>query len=130
GGGGGFGGQLEGGGGNWGGVPGKAEGVRMTWAGADENEPSLNSATAMTVWVSARRNRVDTLARPARGPRRALITFGSGFFSLKTWIALTWSCAVIGLSTSIASATELPFSTSAGTSIVTLPLRTGASPTT
>ena len=43
--------------------------------------------------------RVATLARPARGPSWTLTTFGCGFFSLKTWIALTWSAAVIGLST-------------------------------
>src|SRR5215813_13231569 len=87
--------------------------VTMTSAEADQNEPSLISATAMTVCVSARRKRVEILARPARGPRCTLITLGSGFFSLKTWIALTWSSLVIGLSTSIASATVLPFSTSA-----------------
>src|SRR5262249_40072823 len=104
--------------------------VTMTSADVDQNEPSLSSATATMVCVSARRKRVEILARPARWPRWALITFGSGFFSLKTWIAFTWSSLVIGLSTSIASATVLPFSTSAGTSILTLPVRTGDSPTT
>src|ERR1700681_3074345 len=45
-------------------------------------------------------------------------------------MALTWSAAVIGLSTETVSGTVLPFSTSGGTSIVTLPLRGGAVPTT
>src|SRR5580658_3702072 len=104
--------------------------VTITSAEADQNVSSLSSAIATIVCVSARRKRVDILARPARGPRWTLITFGCGFFSLNTWIALTYSLAVIGLATSIVSATELPFSTSAGTSSVILPLRIGASPTT
>src|SRR5262245_36342286 len=45
-------------------------------------------------------------------------------------MALTWSSAVIGLSQEIVSGTALPFSISGGTSIFTLPLLTGASPTT
>src|SRR6516225_4785126 len=45
-------------------------------------------------------------------------------------MALTWSSAVIGLSQEIVSGTALPFSLSGGTSIFTLPLLTGASPTT
>src|SRR3981081_4299180 len=100
----------------------QAASVTMPPAEADRNEPSLSSAIATMVCVSARRKRVVMRPRPARGPRRALMMLGCGFFSLKTWIALTWSCCVIGLSTSIASATVLPFSTSGGTSIVTLPL--------
>src|SRR6202051_1422754 len=43
---------------------------------------------------------------------------------------LTYSAAVIGLSTVIVTGTVLPFSTSGGPSIMTLPLRTGAAPTT
>ena len=58
------------------------------------------------------------------------MTLGCGFNSLKTWIALTWSFGVIGLSTSIVRDTVLPFSTSGGTSMCTLPFFTGASPTT
>src|SRR3981081_140264 len=108
----------------------QAASVTITSAEADQNEPSLSSAIATMVCVSARRKRVVMRPRPARGPRRALMMLGCGFFSLKTWIALTWSCGVIGLSTSIASATVLPFSTSGGTSIVTLPLPPDASPTT
>ena len=42
----------------------------------------------------------------------------------------TRSAAVIGLSTATVIATVLPFSTSGGMSIVTLPSPTGASPTT
>ena len=70
------------------------------------------------------------LARPERGPRRTLTTFGCGFFSVKTWIAFTWSAGVIGLSTTTASGTALPLSMSGGTSSFTFPGRTRASPTT
>ena len=59
-----------------------------------------------------------------------LTTFGCGFFSVKTCMALTWSSAVIGLSPEMVSGTALPFSISGGTSIFTLPFLTGASPTT
>src|SRR3954452_25291432 len=72
----------------------QAPSVMMTLVEADQNEPSLNSAIATTVCVSERRMRVDTLARPARGPRCMLMTFGCGFFSLKMWIAFTESFAV------------------------------------
>src|SRR5262249_46007224 len=48
-----------------------------------QNVPSLSSAIAVIVWVSARRMRVEKLGRPARGPRRTPRTSGSGFFSLK-----------------------------------------------
>src|SRR5947209_8733050 len=43
---------------------------------------------------------------------------------------LTWSLSVIGLATLTVSGTVLPFSTSGGTSSLTLPLRTTAAPTT
>src|SRR5215468_1031575 len=42
----------------------------------------------------------------------------------------TWSSAVIGLATLTVIGTVLPFSTSGGISSLTLPVRTGASPTT
>src|SRR6516165_531112 len=42
---------------------------------------------------------------------------------------LTWSSAVIGLATLTVIGTVLPFSTSGGISSLTLPVRTGASPT-
>ena len=74
--------------------------------------------------------RVDTLARPARGPSRKLSTFGCGFFSVKTWIAFTWSAGVIGLSTLTASGTALPFSDSGGRSSFTCPALTRDEPTT
>ena len=44
-------------------------GVTITSALADQNVPSLSSATATSVCVVASRMRVATLARPARGPR-------------------------------------------------------------
>src|ERR1700722_8034017 len=43
---------------------------------------------------------------------------------------LTYSVAVIGLSTVMVTGTVLPFSTSGGTSLTPSPLRTGAAPTT
>ena len=44
--------------------------------------------------------RASTSTRARRAGRDAtLTTSGSGFFSVRTWIALTWSAAVIGLST-------------------------------
>ena len=67
-------------------------------------------------------------ARPARGPSRKLTTSGCGFFSVKTWMALTWSASVIGLSTLTVSGTALPFSDSGGSSSFTLPALTGAGP--
>ena len=45
-------------------------------------------AMATIFWLSARRTRVETCARPARGPRWKLPIFGCGFFSLKTWMLL------------------------------------------
>src|SRR5262245_34963203 len=108
----------------------QAASVTTTSASSDQNEPSLSSATAITFCESASRMRVEMLALPARGPRWTLTTFGCGFFSLKTWIALTWSAAVIGLSTETVSGTVLPFSISGARSSVTLPLRRGASPRT
>src|SRR5262249_10113813 len=104
--------------------------VTITSTSSDQKLPSLSSATANTRCESASRMRVESLPCPARGPRRALITLGSGFFSLKMWIALTWFSGVIGLSTDTSSETVLPFSTSGGRLSVTLPLRSGAEPTT
>ena len=56
---------------------------------ADQTLPSPSSPSATTVCVSASRTRVDTRARPARGPRWNATTFGCGFFSVNTWMALT-----------------------------------------
>src|ERR1700712_1808937 len=67
----------------------QAPSVMITVALSDQKVPSLISAMAVTSCVSARRMRVAMLARPARGPIWMLITFGCGFFSEKTWIALT-----------------------------------------
>ena len=50
--------------------------VTIKSAVADQNVPSLISAIAVTVWVSARRKRVEILALPARGPRWTAITLG------------------------------------------------------
>src|SRR5262249_4152636 len=58
--------------------------VTTTSTSSDQNEPSLICATATTLCVSARRMRVDTLARPARGPSCTLMTLGCGFFSVNT----------------------------------------------
>src|SRR6185312_12492156 len=55
---------------------------------------------------------------------------GCGFFSLKMWMLFTYSFAVIGLATLTVIGTVLPFSTRGGISSLTLPARTGASPTT
>src|SRR6266849_1027277 len=63
--------------------------VTITSAVSDHSEPSLNSAMATTFCESARRMRVEKPALPARGPRCTEIMSGCGFFSLKTWIALT-----------------------------------------
>src|SRR5262249_35226027 len=46
----------------------QAASVTMTSASADQNEPSRICAMAMTFCESARRMRVDTVARPERGP--------------------------------------------------------------
>src|SRR5437867_1129025 len=108
----------------------QAESVTTTSALSDQNVPSESSAIATTVCVSARRTRVDMPARPARDPRWTLTTSGSGFLWVRTWIALTWSAAVIGLSTATESGTELPLSIKGGTCSSTLPARTGAPPTT
>src|SRR5262249_32583905 len=62
----------------------QAASVTTTSARSDQNEPSESSQIAITVCVSARRIRVETLARPARGPRWKLTTSGCGFFSVKT----------------------------------------------
>src|SRR5262252_8343439 len=63
--------------------------VTMTSTVSDHSEPSLNSAMATTFCESARRMRVEKAALPARGPRCTEMMSGCGFFSLKTWIALT-----------------------------------------
>src|SRR6266568_729822 len=55
---------------------------------------------------------------------------GCGFFSLKTWMLLTKSSGAIGLATLTVIGTVLPFSTSGGTSSLTLPVWTMAEPTT
>src|SRR5262249_49745890 len=60
----------------------QAASVTTTSARSDQNEPSESSQIAITVCVSARRIRVETLARPARGPRWKLTTSGCGFFSV------------------------------------------------
>ena len=61
----------------------------MTSTVSDQNEPSDISQIAITDWVSASRTRVWISALPARGPSWALMMLGCGFFSVKTWIALT-----------------------------------------
>src|SRR5579863_494398 len=62
----------------------QAASVTTTSAVVDQNEPSDSFAIAVIFWLSARRTRVDTCARPARGPRWKLPRLGCGFFSLKT----------------------------------------------
>src|SRR5262245_43422509 len=107
-----------------------AESVTTTETVSDQNEPSDSSAMAITLPVSAMRARVARRARPARGSRWAPITIGCGFFSVKTWIAFTWSASVIGLSTVTVSGTVLPLSMSGGRSSFTLPGCTGLPPVT
>src|SRR5262245_9035520 len=108
----------------------QAESVTTTCALSDQYEPSLICATASTVPVSASRTRVATRARPERGVKCAVRMFGSGLRSAKTWIALTWLAAVIGLSTTTDSGMELPLSIRGGTSSLTRPGRTCAVPMT
>src|SRR5262249_48768018 len=108
----------------------QAASVTTTAALSDQKEPSLSSQMAVTVCVVASRMRVATRARPARGPRWKLTTLGCGFSSVKTWMAFTWSAAVIGLSTLTVRGTVLPFSDSGGSSSFTLPFLTWAEPTT
>src|SRR5436190_20305389 len=106
-----------------------AASVTITSADRDTYVPSENSATAVTVCDVARRIRVDILACPARGPRRAITTSGCGFFSVKSAIDLTRSDADIGLSTDTITGTLLPFSTIAAMSRCTLlPACTGLPP--
>ena len=100
--------------------------VTITSALAVQNAPSLVSAIATTFCASASLMRVAILATPFLGRKVALKTCGCGFFSLKTWIALTKSASLIGLSTETVIGTVLPFSTSGGRSSVTLPSRIGA----
>src|SRR5580704_244242 len=104
--------------------------VTITSAEALQNSPELVSAMATIFCESASLMRVAITALPFCGPSRALKTCGCGFFSLKTWIALTWSAGVIGLSTDTVSGTTLPFSTSGGRSSFTLPSRIVPAPTT
>src|SRR5438874_10701769 len=47
----------------------QAANVTITFTLSVQDDPSLSSAIAVTVWVSASRMRVLRLARPARGPR-------------------------------------------------------------
>src|SRR3954468_11156611 len=106
----------------------QAASVTTTSALADQNEPSDSLAIATIFCESARRMRVETCARPARAPSTKLATFGCGFFSTNTWMLLTRSSGLVGLATLTVSGTVLPFSTSGGTSSLTLPVRTTAVP--
>src|SRR3954464_2696922 len=67
----------------------QAASVTTTSTVADQNEPSDSFAMATTLWLSASRIRVETWARPTRGPSTKLATFGCGFFSTNTWMLLT-----------------------------------------
>src|SRR5215831_16333127 len=58
------------------------------------------------------------------------MTFGCGFFSVDAGTLKKKTLSVIGLSQDTVRGTALPFSISAGTSILSLPLLSGASPTT
>src|SRR5476651_453620 len=104
--------------------------VTITSALALQNSPLLISAMPTIFCVSASLMRVPTTALPLRGPSDALNTCGCGFFSLKTWIAFTWSASVIGLSTDTVSGTVLPFSISGGMSSLMRPGRSTAPPVT
>jgi hypothetical protein len=95
----------------------------MTSWVSDQNVPSDISAMAVIFCVSARRTRVAIVALPDRAPSRTLITFGCGFFSLKTWIALTYFSFGGGEATETVIGTVLPFSTNGGKSSITRPLR-------
>src|SRR3954470_6760049 len=64
----------------------QAASVTTTSTVADQNEPSDSFAIATIFCESASRMRVETWARPARGPRKKLPPFGCGFFSTKTWM--------------------------------------------
>src|SRR5439155_26570827 len=48
---------------------------------ADQNDPSESFAIATIFWLSERRTRVETCARPLCGPRWKLAMLGCGFFS-------------------------------------------------
>src|SRR5262249_18523801 len=52
----------------------QAASVTTTSADADQKVPSLISAIAVSVWLSARRMRVAIFALPARGPRWTAMT--------------------------------------------------------
>src|SRR5688572_16665757 len=61
----------------------QAASVTTTSTLADQNEPSESLAIATILWLSARRMRVETCARPECGPSWKLAMFGCGFFSLR-----------------------------------------------
>src|SRR4029450_70972 len=77
----------------------QAASVTITSALALKNSPLLVSAMATIFCESPSLMRVAITALPFLGLSRASKTCGCGFFSMKTWIALTWSASVIGLST-------------------------------
>ena len=84
----------------------------------------------MTSWVRASRMRLATVALPDSGEKRKTATPGCGLAVASTWIALTWSFSVIGLSTEMVKGTVLPFSAISGRSITSLPSMGLASPST
>src|SRR5262245_52846620 len=84
--------------------------VTITSALALKTSPLLVSAMATIFCESPSLMRVETIALPFFGLSFASKTWGCGFFSLKTWIALMWSASVIGLSADTVSGTALPFS--------------------
>src|SRR4029453_19357424 len=67
----------------------QAASVTITSALALKNSPLLVSAMATIFCESPSLMRGAITALPFRGPRRGAKTCGCGFFSLKTWIALT-----------------------------------------
>src|SRR4030095_11253481 len=67
----------------------QAASVTTTSMLADQNDPSESFAIATIFWLSARRMRVETWARPLCGPRWKLAMLACGFFSLKTWMLRT-----------------------------------------
>ena len=91
-------------------------------ASAMRNELSESSASTVTVCEPARRTRVVTSARPEGALKWKLATRGRGLRSASTWIAFTWSVAVIGLAARMRNGTELPFSASWGSSTSRPPL--------
>src|SRR5689334_6422570 len=67
----------------------QAASVTTTSTLADQNVPSDSFAMATIFWLSARRMRVETCARPLCGVRWKLPILGCGFFSLKMWMLRT-----------------------------------------